>query len=424
MGFLVKMAFKNLTRHRRRTLVTASVIAFGLLTYIIIDSFLLGMKEMSFDNIINLETGHLQITSDLYWEDRKELPLKNLIKFDKDLEEIIEQTPNLIGMAPRIKFKANLNNGIDELPITAIGVNPVRESEVFTIKDNFVAGTNLKMGQYEAVLGKRLAELMDFQLGDYLTLIFKTKAGSFNTIEAIITGILDTEHPDINDNIVFVPLDIASQALNLTGEVSEIVVRLDNNKSVENAQERLTALLAADDVELNDSEQSNPEFIVKSWHESAEGVMAMTKIGDIENQIIISLILIMAAIGIINVIILSAIERLKETGMMKAMGMKESEIIFVYMMESVWIGLIGGILGVVLGAIGVAYVVNYGIDMTMFGIMDIDYGIPIVNVLYGSWNPGAFIFVFFFGAIVAFFSSILPARWAARKDPIDAIYQR
>ncbi|MCG8643169.1 MAG: FtsX-like permease family protein, partial [Desulfobacterales bacterium] len=171
-------------------------------------------------------------------------------------------------------------------------------------------------------------------------------------------------------------------------------------------------------------ESNKPEYIVKSWKESAEGVIAMTKVGDIENQIIISLILIMAAIGIINVIILSAIERLKETGMMKAMGMKESEIIFVYMMESVWIGLIGGFLGVLLGAISVAYFVNYGIDMTMFGIMDMNYGIPIVNVIYGSWNPGAFIFVFFFGGIVALFSSILPARWAARKDPIDAIYQR
>jgi len=109
--------------------------------------------------------------------------------------------------------------------------------------------------------------------------------------------------------------------------------------------------------------------------------------------------------------------------MMKALGMKEMEIVSVFMVEATGMGIIGGLMGCLLGAIGVGLLTKYGFDISYAGDMA-NYGIPILNKIYGIWNFSAFYFLFILGVIVALFSSIIPALWAARKDPVKAIYHR
>lgn len=411
--FLLKMALRNLTRHRRRTLITSSVIALGLTFYLVLDALMAGMTEISFGNVVDLEYSHIQVTTQDYWEKREELPLEDLITLDQELVATIAALPNFQGLAPRIKFQANLNNGVDELPITVVGIDPLRESKVFTTADYVVQGQMIENYTSQALIGKRLADLMEFTLGDYLTLVLRSKDGAFNTIEAEIIGVLNTPDPIVND-LVYIPLELAQWGLNLNNQVSEIDIRLSQERAIPLVKTELASTLT----------QRWPELTVQTWQEAAASVVALSKAQNIENQFIISIILIIAAVGIVNTIILSALERLKETGMMKAMGMKEGEIILVFMLESLGIGLIGGVLGCIFGALGVWLLTVYGIDLAWFGMEEMNIGFPMIGQIYGRWNLSAFIFVFFFGTSVSFLSSILPARWAARKNPIDAIYRR
>lgn len=412
--FLVRLALKNLTRHKRRTLITASVIALGLFIYVVIDSLMAGMEQMSFDNIINLDSGHIKVTDKAYWDERKRTPLMNLLTLDNTLVEVLQNTPHFNAMAPRLKFAANLNNGVDELPVTVIGIDPAQDAKVFTWQKDLVEGAGFAAGEAKALIGKNLAELMELQVGDYLTLVMKTKEGSFNTIDAEISGFLQTGDPNINDGTVMVPLDVAQKATNLANQVSEVAIRLDREKYVNAAVEILAQSLAT----------SEPKLVAQPWKESAQSVIAMSKAQAIETKVEFTIILIIAAVGIINTIILSALERLEETGMMKAMGMREREIIFIYVVEAVGIGLVGGLIGCALGALGVVFLRTVGLDLNWFGAGDINYGIPISSKFYGAWNISAFVFTFFYGFIVALITSILPARWAARKDPVEAIYHR
>lgn len=413
--FIIKLALRNLFRHKKRTIITAIVISLAIFIYLLSDSLMLGIEELSYANIINLESGHLQVVNPDYWEERQEAPLENLIPLTEDLKKKIREIEGFNAMAGQLRFSASLNNGIDEIPIMGLGINPEEIKRVLTIDEYFVEGSMLTPGKYEAVLGKSLADLMDLKVGDYLTLIVRTKENTFNTIDAVITGLLKTPHPDINDNTVFVPLDIARQALNLEEEISQIVIRLNRDK--EEARE------IAAELSRNLAEGG---FNLKaySWQESAETLTAMMQMQDIENFVILGIILVIAAVGIINTTILSAIERMEEIGMMKALGLKEGEIIRVFMIEATGIGIIGGLIGCFFGGIGVTILNQIGLSMNTFGGQDTTYGLPILDKIYGGWNPGAFIFVFVFGVVIALLSSILPARWAARKDPVKAIYHR
>jgi len=410
--FAIKLGLRNLTRQKRRNMITAMVIAYAFFAYLLMDSLMNGMEEMSFENIRDLETGNIQIVHSDYWEEREELPLENLVYLDQDVEESLKNIDGLSGISPELRFVANLNNGIDELPVLGLGIDPDRYQEVFTTGEYLVDGSMFSLGENKGVLGEKTAQLMDLKINDYITLLVRTKEDTFNTIDVVIAGIVNTTHPMVNSGTVFVPLDIAQQALNVENSVSLIAIKV-NPGYEESVTETLNQNFKRKDLNLN----------AYSWRESAETVIALSTAKKAGIGVILFVVLLIGIIGIINNVILSALERTEEIGMMKALGMKEMEIVSVFMVEATGIGIIGGLMGCLLGAIGVGLLTKYGFDLSYAGDMT-NYGIPILNKIYGVWNFSAFYFLFILGIIVALFSSIIPALWAARKDPVKAIYHR
>jgi putative ABC transport system permease protein len=373
------------------------------------DSMIAGMNEMSYNTIIDYEAGHLQIVNQEYWEEKDELPLDNLFVADQELMEEVGDVKGYQNSSAELNFLARLNNGVNELPVIGKGINPDKFQEVFDMQDKFVEGSMFSPGEYRAVMGKRLADLLKLKTGDYITILFKDKNETFNTIDAEISGLVHTGNPNVNSNIVYLPLDIVQQALNVNNQVSKLIVRLDNKDIAVGAANELENSLNLIDNSLG----------VYSWNElEAVSVAGAKQAG---NQLIMTIILLIAAIAIVNTVILAALERMEEIGMMKAMGLQTKEIIYIFVLESTGIGILGGFIGVIMGFVGVYLLSIFGID---FGaIFDVaSFGIPIIGKLYGVWNPHAFLIVFSFGVIVSFLASILPAYWAADKDPVKAIY--
>ena len=410
--FLFRMALKNLLRHKRRTLITSLIIAFAILIYILTDGLMIGLTDMSFRNIIDLESGHLQVANYDYWEDRKELPLKNLITPSEEIEVKIKNVEGLKAYTKRLNFSVNLNNGIDELPVTGVGIDINNDKKVFELEEHIIEGRMPEPDTKEIVMGAQLAELMDFELGSYAIMLIRTEDKTFNTIDGEIVGLLNTPHPTLNENSVFIPLKTAQNSLDVDKKITHYAVR------VQNQEQGITAA-----EELNQKLEN--KIKAYSWKKSSESLVTMLEMQDIETQVILAIILTLAAVGVVNTVILSALERMEELGMMKALGMHEKEIIFVFMGEAAGIGFIGGVIGIIIGSLGIWMFNLYGLDMSFFtGGGDINYGFPLTGTIYAGWELSSYIFVFVYGMIVSILASILPARWAARKDPVKSIYHR
>ena len=412
--FSIKLGLKNLTRQKRRNFITILVIAFAFFIFLFIDSVMEGMTEMSFNNIKNYDTGSIQVTHPEYWEDKDKLPLENLIYLNQDIEESIKNTNGLLGVSPELRFKANLNNGIDEIAVQGMGISIEQYNEVFATQNHVVEGSMFAPGELKAVIGVSLAELMDLKVNDYITLLVRTKEDTFNTIDLEIAGLLHTPNPMINNGIVFVPLGIARQALNVENGISMMALKIKNDKEINSTVDRINQIFQEKNININ----------AYSWRESAKTVIAIGAAEDAETAVMLIIILSIGMIGIINNVVLSSLERTREIGMMKALGMREWEIVSVFMVEATGIGILGGLAGCLLGAAGVGWIVKYGYDLSYIGGDMSLYGIPIIDKLYGVWNFSSFVFVFFFGIVVALLSSIGPAYWAAHKDPVKAIYHR
>ena len=411
--FSFKLGLKNLTRQKRRNILIILIIAFAFSSYLLMDSLMNGMEEISFDNIKNYDTGNIQVAYPEYWRDRDNLPLENLIYLDENLEESIKHIDGVLGVSPELRFKANLNNGIDETAVMGLGISIEQYNQVFATKNYVVEGSMFAPDESKALIGTSLAELMDLKVNDYITLLVRTKENTFNTIDVEIAGLVRAPNPMINNGIVFVPLDVAQEALNVDNGVSLFAL-----KTVSGEEDRITK-------ELTESfENKNLDLKAYSWKESAASVIALSaaKKGGIGAVLLV--VLLIGMLGIINNVILSALERTEEIGMMKALGMREWEIVFVFMVEATGIGVLGGLAGCLLGYAGVSALVKYGFSIAYIGGDGSDFGIPILDRIYGTWNYPAFSFLFILGVIIAVLSSILPAYWAAHKDPVKAIYHR
>jgi len=412
--FSIKLGFKNLTRQKRRNFITILVIAFAFFMYIFLDSLMEGMEKMSFDNIRNYDTGSIQLAHPAYWEDKDKLPLENLIYLNQVIEESINNMDGVLGVSPELRFKANLNNGIDEVAVQGMGISIEQYNQVFATQNHVVEGSMFVPGESKAVIGVGLAELMDLKVNDYITLLVRTKEDTFNTIDLEIAGLLYTPNPMTNNGIIFVPLGIARQALNVENGISMMAVKIKKEKEINQTIDNINQIFQEKKMNIN----------AYSWRESARTVIAMSTAQDAETAVMLTIILTIGMIGIINNVILSALERTREIGMMKALGMREWEIVSVFMVEATGIGILGGLASCLLGAVGVGWLVKYGYDLGYIGGDMSMYGIPVIDKVYGVWNFSSFVFVFFFGIIVALLSSIGPAYWAAHKDPVKAIYHR
>ena len=411
--YLIRIAWRNLWRRKRRTFVTAGVLALAVFIFLLMDSLMGGMGDISYNNIIDFESAHLEIGLEEYFDAEEDTNrLRQAFPVEDSLINNIEGIDGYENHVQALDFQANISSGRDEFPLRVRAVEPDRYRQVFNTDEYITDGQFINPGDEGLVIGDRLSRLLEIGVGDYFTLLFRDTTGSFNTIDGEIQGIVSTPHPDMNLGVVLYDIDQARQWTGVEENAStRIFVRIDN-------RDRAAGIIS----DLTDRLEGG--LMARSWEASAEMMIAMETVGQIENYVILGLILLIGAVGIVNVIILSALERVEEIGMMKAMGLKEKEIVRIFSYEATGIGLIGSSLGCLIAGIVNYFFTRYGVAMDAIITEDTTYGIPILGRLYGSWNLNAFIFIFIFGIIVAMIASIPPAYWAARKDPIKAIYHR
>lgn len=405
---LLKLAFRNIFRNFKRTLITTIAIAIGLMFLIIMDSMLTGMDEESFTKIINYETGHISIFAPGYHEDRENFPL------DKSIEQPFEvigqalKNGGVAGITQRVQFQIQLSDGIDSFPAVGIAIIPLADQSVFLLKQAVVKGEYLTSNNEEAMLlGEGLAEDFGVDVGDYLTILTRTKYDTYQALDLRIKGLLRAEDPKIDWQAVVIPLGLGQESLDIGKAVTEIDIKLTDPTKLKQFKDRLVKEL--------------PNTEVYTWKQLAEDVIAIAQAKRGGSLFIMAGIFLIALIGISNTILLAAFERTREIGMMAAMGLRRGQIVRLFVMEGAMVGMIGSIIGCLLGiALNypiVEYGINWGYMMRDMG----DIGYRVTAESHGIWNPTMIIIAFVFGIIVSALTSIYPARVASKMEPTEAL---
>ena len=412
MGFVIRFALKNIWRYKRRTIVTFIAISFGIAVFVFMDSMLKGFHYESLRNFIDYESSHLKIYNKEFYkemEDEGFLLLYECIDNYGDVEELIRE--NDVFATPRISFNARLVNEQvgGERPFTVIGIDPEKDKNVYKLPDVIISGKFLKTGENGLLIGRLGAEKMEVELGDTLTILTRTKNDTYQAISVDIVGIFDPPNPNVNRSVVYIPLDIADVDLDMEGSVTEIGLRTGSD-DVDDLLNRLSDKLKSAGLSY---------LQVVSWKELGKDWLTLSKTKTVSSYVLILVIFIIAAVGIINTMLMSVFERVKEIGMMRSLGMSNGEVLWSFIFEGAAIGFLGAILGIFIGLILNSYLIYHGFDWSFSNDMDIGY--RVMDVTKGVWNPGSFIFAFLFSIIAPALISIYPSRKAIKMEITQAL---
>ncbi|MDD4763232.1 MAG: FtsX-like permease family protein [Sphaerochaetaceae bacterium] len=409
MKFIISLAFKNLTRYKRRTIITAIAIAIGLMMYIIVDSMLMGAEAESMRNLRWYETASIRIMNTDYWNDRLSFPLDEGILHPDKIIEVLQK--NGYAATSRIQFFADMilygeDFGEDgNIPALVTAIDTESDNDVFRFEHTLVKGTFLDPDRHEAVIGSWFAEDIGAELGYHITLLARGKGGFFEAIDVKIVGIVNCPNPNVNRSLLMVPIQLIDDYLAMEKTVTEINIALSDRADINEEIEKVKQLV--DPIEKN--------MTIVGWEELAQDFLAIAEAKRGGTSIILLLVFIIAAVGISNTMLMAIYERIRELGMMRALGMSDSQIRLTFILEAGGIGLIGSIIGVLLGVLANIPMVVYGFNFS-FMLRDMDIGYRIQSIMHGSWNPISILVAFLSGFILSMVSAWIPTRRALKMD--------
>lgn len=426
MLYLLKLAFKNLTRYKKRTIITSLAIIFGLALYIIIDSVLVGLEMESERNLFWYEVSMARVQHQEYIKEAKLLPLIYPVK---NPDAIINHlSKEGIKSTSRIDFKGEAIVYRDpypedgSLPIQCIGIDLEKDSDVYRINGSMEEdkGRFLQQGDTGIIMGSKLAKNLGADVGFPLVIRTRTKDGMIQTIDTTIVGIFKTPNPPLNASAIFMTIEMADAYLEMEGDVTSISMLFSESLNPVIESERLLTSLK------NNLGDTAKDIDVVSWHILASDYLSIVAAKRGGTSIMILIVMIIAGIGISNTMLMASYERINELSMMRALGMKDWKLKFVFILEAFGIGLIGTIGALLLG-IGLNYLLNtYGMDYnSLFNIdfTEMDIGYRTAGVFYGVWKLSSYITVIAVGILLPMIVAWFPVRKTTKISIVEGFRQ-
>lgn len=402
--YLWKLAWRNIIRAKRRSILTFSVLAFGVMMYILMECLLQSFQGISKRNLIEFETGDFKVRSVQYDEERPYI-ISNFIADYSGIEEELGGLDFVTGYTERINFLGELDAEFssDIVPVLVTGVQLESDPEVFTLT-NFIEKGEIREGGL--VIGKDLAEDMDVMVYDYANITFRNAHGTYDSYEFEVSGIIHSADPMVNNSVVFITLGDAQMMLDVTS-VTEIAVKTKDYEKIEDF--------------LPEAESALSGYSLYSWKDLGADMLAFMQADAAGGYIFILMIIVIAIGGTINTMMLSVYEKQREIGMLKALGMTARDVKRLFLIEGFQIGMMGSFVGLILGALVNLYFVLHGWDITkMFGGVD-NIGYRLMGTIHSEWDISAFLIGFLGSVLATTLAAYFPARRTTRLMPVEAL---
>jgi putative ABC transport system permease protein len=386
--FLISLAWKNLLRYKRRSVITSIAITAGLAIYIVVDCMFAGMEQNSERNFVWYEAGAAQVMDQRFFKEIDYLPLLYGIADPKSVQDSLASLG--VRTTPRTRFMGELFHESNSQQVMMEALDTATDGAVLRIRECVKEGKYLGDSPSGIMVGRLLAEDLGVALGDALTLRTRTRDGAFQTADFEVSGIIDSPNPYLNAGVGFIELAVAGELLQMEGAVTEILVGTEDWHRPERLSLSISGALGA----------GFPGLIVKNWKDLGTDFINIVNTHMMIYNVLLLLVFIIAAVGISNTMLMAVYERYREIGMMRALGMKEGSLRGSLLLEAGGIGVIGSAGGIALGA-GASYaLVHWGIDYSaLLGRMEMGYRIS--GVWRGAWNPQTMIAAFCFGVVTS-----------------------
>ena len=404
MNMLLSISWRNIWRHPARSGVLLGAIVAGLWAGIMVSALTNGWVKQRFDNMILEELTHVQIHHPEFLTERE-----SDMHIDRadDLMRFLEQDDRVRNFTPRTLSDAMIQSPLTSSGVQIRGVDIQSEPRTTTFHENLTQGEYLDSEVRNPILlGERLAERLNVGVGNRVVLSFQDldnhiTSGSFN-----ITGLFKTASTPYDERNVFVRAEDLNALLTEQTIWHEIAIIL-HDESLSNA---LTA----------DLNRQFDGIAAETWYELSPELRYITDMGGSMTFYIMVVIMLALAFGILNTMLMAIFERMRELGMLMAVGMSKIRIFLMIMLESVILTLTGAVAGLAVAHISVNYLARNGLDMTSVGGDSMaEFGYDAV--VYPIAASGDYITTILLVAFTAILAAVYPAIKALRLNPVEVI---
>ncbi|MFO7939576.1 MAG: FtsX-like permease family protein [Bacteroidales bacterium] len=401
---LLHISWRNIWRNKVRSLVIITAITLGIFAGVFSMAFTLGMVDQRIETIISTEVSHLQIHHKDFGTSSD--PADHLEAGNQILAGI-DTMQQVKGATGRLLINAMISSAETGTGIQLLGIDPDRERQVTDMYEHVIKGSYFKKNRKNAiVLGNKMAEKLNVKLRSKVILTFQDKEGNLTGGAFRVAGIYKTTNTAYEEMKAFVRKD---DLIRLTGypegTFQEIAVRLKEQVPEEEVAAKL--------------KQMYPKPIVQTWMELMPDMQMMNKSMDLSMYIIVGIILAALGFGIVNTMLMVVLERIKEIGMLMAVGMNKLRVFLMIMLETVFLSLTGGVTGIALALFLVKFTGNTGINLSFYSQGLEAYGFD--SVIYPKIDVSTLFQVTVLVIFVGIIASIYPARKALKLNPAEAL---
>lgn len=407
MNMTLKMAYLNMWRRKSRSLVVMLMVAVSITGLLLMQGIYDGMIDQMVDNSIRSDSGQISIYGKGH---RLSKSLKDNIQDFHAIESILRDKKEVKSFITRIKHEGLVATARHSQGAVFVGTRLEDEQRHANLS------TYLTSGEYSfgkrgrgALIGHELAKKLKVKLGKKIIITAQSRENELASLALRVRGIIKTGDVNLDKTAVLLDYDRLKSMLALTNQATQISVNLLDKKKVD-----AFALSLQEELKDKNVEVFSWKKLFPLWDQMDEIMMAF-------NAISYGLVFIVASIGIFGVILVSVLERVREFGIMLAIGSSFASIRKLIILESMLLGLFGLAIGMILGGVGLVYLTIYGIDLSAWSEGLALWGVN--TVMYATIKTSYFVQAFISVFLATFFAALWPIRILKKLHPIEAINQ-
>ncbi|TXT32620.1 MAG: hypothetical protein FD131_193 [Rhodocyclaceae bacterium] len=397
-----RVAARNLKRNRNRTAIAVLTVAGGLVAYLLAGGFIEWIFENMRESTIRSQLGHIQIVKPGYLEKGIADPYSYLLPSRSEEFNSISQHPNVVSIAQRVAFSGLASLGDTTVSFIGEGIEPAQEA-VISDQIHIRLGKNLERSDERSVLlGEGLAKNLTAKPGDTIVLLVTAANGTPNAIEVVVAGVFFSSAKEFDDTALRLPLKLARKLMRIDG-ASSWVVLLQDTKQTTQVVAKLRSVLSPTDFE------------VIPWIDLADFYKKTVVLFGTQVSLMKTIIALIIVLTISNTQTMSVLERTTEIGTMMAIGSRRSEVLRMFVVEGLLIGVIGGFTGVLVGY-GIAEALSaIGIPMPPPPGMETGFTAQILVTPWLSLDALGL------AMVTTLIASVMPAWKASHMNVVDAL---
>jgi len=399
---LIKIAWRNIWRNRTRSLVVIFAIALGLWAGSFGTAFVYGMMEGKVNSVIEYEISHLQFHHKKF---RDEMSAKHFIPNTDEIHEDLSKDADVKDFSSRVVVMGMVGSANKNGAAKIVGIDTQKESEVTQLDTRVIEGEYFEgIKRNPVLISQRFAEDYKLKLRNKLVVTLQDVDGEITAAAFRIAGIYKTGNGVFDDLNVFVRQDDLRRMVGLSdGNVHEIAVLLNDYEIA--------------DPKSTELQNKYSSLEVLPWLDLSPGMRYIMDLIDLYLYIIVGIILAALLFSIVNTMLMAVLERVREIGMLMAIGMGKGKVFRMIMLETVMMCLIGAPLGILLSSLFINYFGKNGIHLNTDVYEDLGYS----SSIYPNLDPSKYIDITIMVVVMAILAAIYPAIKALSLKPVDAI---